>query len=298
MQTSDVKKNRTLEIISIFAVLAVVIIVFSKTLDPVKLNRPASASDLDQYILDGLLLPEDTVDVAVIGDSQAMFSLNMEMVNDEGISAFIFGRGGLSMPEAWYTVRKMYNRHSPKVVIIETNMFAETNAETSSVRADLLDVFNAAVYEYLPVFRYHSIWQNLFGFKEDEKIDHIRGFNVRENIAPYYGGEYMFPTDSKSKINFVRRIYMEKIIKLCKENGSEVILLSTPSAMEFDMGKHNTLTEYAEKNGVDYLDENIVWKEIGIDWTRDTVDEGYHLNKDGADKATRYLIDYLEENYQ
>jgi hypothetical protein len=47
----------------------------------------------------------------------------------------------------------------------------------------------------------------------------------------------------------------------------------------------------------DYIDFNVLKDEIGIDWSQDTGDAGDHINIYGCEKTTRYLIDYLNENY-
>ena len=49
-------------------------------------------------------------------------------------------------------------------------------------------------------------------------------------------------------------------------------------------------------NGIKFLELNCV-DEIGIDWNTDTQDGGWHLNTNGAVKVSKYLANYLKENF-
>ena len=294
MQTSDKKTIKRIgEIISLFAIMLVIILAGSCILDPLRTGSVSGTSELDRYILEGLLQPENSIDVVIVGDSDAHFTFDMELLNGAGINSYMFTRGGLTPVEAFFTMKKVYEKQEPSLVIIETSMMVEDQPETSSVRTGILQVFNAYVYEYMPVFRYHLLWENMLEQKADEPVENYKGFSKRTGVAPYTGGEYMFPTGERSRVNFIRYHYMDKILKLCGENGSEVILVSAPAPAMFDSKKHNTVSYYAGEKGVEYIDFNTLQEELSIDWSADTLDNGYHLNLSGADKVTGYLVNYL-----
>ncbi len=73
------------------------------------------------------------------------------------------------------------------------------------------------------------------------------------------------------------------------------VLINAPNLKNWNYEKHMGVQEYADKHGIDYVDMNLKNKEIGIDWLKDTRDQGDHLNFTGARKATRYLGQYLKE---
>ena len=50
---------------------------------------------------------------------------------------------------------------------------------------------------------------------------------------------------------------------MCREKGISVILYSAPSPNNYNYAKHNTLTDYAEQNGAEYLDFNLMTEELG-----------------------------------
>ena len=42
---------------------------------------------------------------------------------------------------------------------------------------------------------------------------------------------------------------------------------------------------------------NLLLDDIGLDWTHDTADGGDHLNIYGAEKVSKYIGNYLNDNY-
>lgn len=60
---------------------------------------------------------------------------------------------------------------------------------------------------------------------------------------------------------------------------------------------HNGVNAYAEKTGILYLDLNLSDSELQMDWSRDSKEQGDHLNVYGAIKVSRYLGKYLKSNY-
>ena len=90
---------------------------------------------------------------------------------------------------------------------------------------------------------------------------------------------------------------MEIIISLCKQNGAELLLLGTPSPLNYNYRRHNSIDVYAKEHDLEYLDMNMKLKEVEIDWNTDTLDKGDHLNLSGARKVTQYLGGFLVKQY-
>lgn len=108
----------------------------------------------------------------------------------------------------------------------------------------------------------------------------------------------MLETEQKEEMPDIVVKYMESIQKLCYKKGAELLLVGTPSPVNCNYRRHNSISAYAESNSLDYLDMNLRLDEIGIDWETDSLDKGDHLNLSGAEKVTKYLGDYLEEHYE
>ena len=74
------------------------------------------------------------------------------------------------------------------------------------------------------------------------------------------------------------------------------VLISVPNYNGWNYQKHNALQEIADKNGINLVDLNLELKKQ-INWKKDSVDGGDHLNIKGAKKTSAYLGEYLKKEY-
>lgn len=92
------------------------------------------------------------------------------------------------------------------------------------------------------------------------------------------------------------RIWLEKILSLCEENGCELILIKSPCVGSWWKEDSEIMTEIGEKYGVQYWDLS---EEASIDKELDFCDGGGHLNDRGARKLTRIIgekiLNYAED---
>lgn len=110
--------------------------------------------------------------------------------------------------------------------------------------------------------------------------DVTEGFNVQPNL---FDASPMPYEDVIVK-------YLDKIIKLCNDNGVKLILYRAPySATTNEWKKANWLASYCEQNGIEYYNTS---QSINFDYTVDFADN-WHLNKDGAKKVTNFLKDAI-----
>ena len=98
------------------------------------------------------------------------------------------------------------------------------------------------------------------------------------------------------------REQLERIVKLCQDNGCELIMTKmpvyeTPSAFSGDWPKekHDVMQRWCDEKGIKLVDLNTI--DIGIDWEMDSCDGGGHMNKLGAVKVSDYLASWLTQNY-
>lgn len=236
---------------------------------------------------------KNTIDVLVLGDSESYTSVSpMKLWQDTGISAYICGQSGQKIQETYYMLKTALRTQSPKLVILETNTLFRQQEIIKEIQTSAIEM----VSYYFPVFRYHDSWKLSLKEKADSKEDY-KGFSIREAVDSYDGGEYMKETDAKEEISSFVQMYMEKIRKLCKKKGINLLLVSVPSPVNYNYQKHNAIADYAGEKGIPYLDLNLK-KELGIDWKVDSMDKGDHLNLSGAHKVTEYLGNYLKESYK
>ena len=239
--------------------------------------------------------PEQTIDVLVAGDSESYTSVSpMDLWNKTGIAAYDCGQPGQRIQETYYMLKTAFKTQSPKLVLFETNTMFRDPGFLKNIQ---LSVTEPLGY-YFPVFRYHNAWKALFdgpgGLKNSYK-----GFEIRNKVVSYEGDEgYMKDTKDKVEIPETVKTYMKKIRKLCADHGADFLLVSAPSPQNYNRQKYNALKNYASENGIPYVDMNMNYRDIGIDWKKDSYDRGDHLNIYGARKVTDYIGRYLTENYR
>ena len=107
----------------------------------------------------------------------------------------------------------------------------------------------------------------------------------------------MVKTDKKAEIPLSTKAALDIFVKICRENAAELLFTELPSQSSWNYQKHNAVKDYADKNGIPFLDLNIDRDRFGFDWKTDTRDGGNHLNNRGARKATLFIGEYLSENY-
>lgn len=293
MQDSK-KWLRWIEIFCFLAVFLTILKVTSWYTDPVRTDQPEKVVARDQATIAALAEPADSMDVMVVGDSEAMVMVSPYVMMDEaGIDVYNCNQLGQRISETYFFLQKILKKQHPKVLVLETNVITHE----TSIKIEPHLTFNVLTQEAFPFLRYHSKWRERFGLVEPEKYDHYKGYEDIYVVDPYDGHQYMFETDDKAWFDPITRYYFDKIVKLCESKNIPLVLVSAPSAINMDYPRHNAVQELADKYGLDYIDFNLLTDEIGIDWSNDTGDAGDHINTYGTTKTTRYLMNYLKENY-
>ncbi|MCR5282475.1 MAG: hypothetical protein K6E18_03825 [Lachnospiraceae bacterium] len=286
-------KRRWIELLAFLVTVLVIMCIASWISDPIRTADYRRLNERDIYVGSALLEPENSIDLAVLGDSEAMVLISPAHFAEAGISAYIIGQSGQSTSEAYYALKRFCKKQDPKVILFEP----DTLVDDSNGRRELIEVFDASAYELFPILRHHGTWKIAAGLAEPKDMTHFRGFAKRMKVKSYEGGAYMAPSDRAEPIPFLSRVYMDKICRLCKKEGIEMILVSAPAPLHFTYEKHNAIAKLAEEEGLTYIDFNLMQDEIGLDWAADMLDGGDHVNMTGSVKMSEYLIPYLKKRF-
>lgn len=238
--------------------------------------------------------PADTIDVLVIGDSESYTTVSpMEIWDKEGIPSYVGGQTGQKIQESYYMLKKALKTQKPKVVAIETNMIFRPQSAVRGIKETLVQT----MLYYFPVFRLHNSWKAWVTGEDKRSQTFYKGFVLRDVVEAYTGGSYMKKTSKTERMSRITRFMMDQIVSLCRKNNIQLFLYSAPSPKNYSFRKHNTMEAYARENGLKYLDLNLKIKELGINWSEDSLDKGDHLNILGAVKVSDYLGRYLKKEY-
>lgn len=279
-----------------FAILILLFVALSAKTERVLVNNDRLIPARNKVIYGIQREPEKTIDVLVLGDSLTYSSISpMYLWSTRGYTTFVCGQPGQDMSETEELFRIALKTQTPKVVILETNALKKDRLKGRNLNDTIETVLNY----YLPLFRGHDVWKSLVMNKEYAGIGFVKykGFAFRSDVKPYVKGMYMKETNKIATLPDKNLEHLQNIMDMCRDCGADLILLGTPSPQNYNYSIHNAIAEYADKQGLTYIDMNLCIEEIGIDWSTDTLDKGDHLNLSGAERVTEYLGRYLADNY-
>lgn len=237
----------------------------------------------------------DTIDVLVLGDSEAYSSITpMKIWQDYGFTTYVCSTSGQYLSHSETLLKQAFKKQKPKVVILETNAIYRKMKYEKSIMT--------VAENYFSVVRYHNRWKEIrpndfFGKVEYTWTDDFKGYHYSTNIAKADASGYMKPTDKVEEIADLNKDYVKLMADFCKENSADFILVSTPSTENWNCKRHNGIQKLAEELNIKYIDLNMGDTKLDIDWNKDTRDAGDHLNYYGAVKVTDFLGRYIKDNY-
>lgn len=235
---------------------------------------------------------EDSIDVIFIGDSLVYSSLSpMEIWNEYGITSYDCADAAQIIPDTYDHLKYAIESQHPNVVFMEANvLFRDPKKRKFNVTAA------QTALSLFPIAKYHDNWKKYLQEKSDGLwINQYKGYKYITKIkSNKLDDNYMEVTEEYNKIPDHNLEYFEKIIKLCEDNNTKLILISFPSQISWKYKKHNSATLVAETYGLDFIDLNLV--DLGIEWKTDTKDNGAHLNHTGSVKVSKYVGQYIKNH--
>lgn len=266
--------------------------------------------------------PENSLDAVFIGESSIYKSISpIEMWEEHGFASYDFASPGQKIWDSYYCMKEALKYQKPKVIILNADQAFDAKPLSKFFKSHLYDNMPLSMNKieavmdpvqkntteemasYLfPIFKYHSRWSELdeedFEMANENYHYAKKGYVLIKKKKAYKGdNNYLQKEDKTNKITPESEKYLLKIKELCQENGIPLLLLEMPAPKVWNKTKQQEMTKWAVKNNVAFLDLNKVVNEMGIDWKTDTSDKGIHMNIYGAKKVTKYVGNYLKENY-
>ena len=309
------KLSRSRKVLT-FCVVAIIIIgslyLLQKLLVPKYMTGIVEGAMIAEYYDE-----EHDHDVVFIGDCEVYENFTPALLWEEyGINSYIRGSAQQLIWQSYYLLEETLKYETPDVVIFNilsmkynvpqneayNRMTLDgmkwSSSKVNSVKASMMEDEKFLDYVF-PVLRYHTRITELNGddFKylfHKDKVTH-NGYYMRvdvkaaENVpkgrplADYSFGETAYE-------------YLDKMTSLCKEKGVQLILVKAPSLYPYWYDQWEVqMEEYAKENDLVYINFLELQEECGLDFTTDTYDGGLHLNLSGAEKATKWLGEFLSK---
>lgn len=254
---------------------------------------------------------ENTIDVMFVGDSSAQNAIiPVQIWKEQKITSYVLSYSMMKPQEAYFDLKKTFEKQSPKVVFLEASFLVTNTSEnfdyfTENVHDNvdyIGDQISGEINYYLPISKYKSEWKNRtisdFINSHSYKINNVfKGYIYSNDTIPV-PEDFEQNLDGIVKFKYSGDKYFKKILDLCNKNNSKLILFNVPHATSWNIEKHNFVSDLVHDDNVEYIDYHCQMEEYipNFSWKTDTKDAGAHLNYSGACKLSNVIGNYLSNN--
>ena len=157
-----------------------------------------------------------------------------------------------------------------------------------------LNNYEKIIYTF-PLLKYHNRWNSKLGIEDFRKLKSKKELKIYKGF--YFNNQRKKYTKKDGQVRGLNAVanenqeYIKKIKDICESNGIKLYILEIPSKKDpFDF--EEATKKLAENLKIDYIDidSNI------INWNTDTSDAGEHLNYIGAEKISKYIGNWIQDN--
>lgn len=277
---------------SIIFLLGLVVILWVSSLVFIPKNNTEEAG-MDEISANGILGErENTIDVLIIGDSEAMAGISPpQLWKEHGFTAYITGTTGQTLIKSNELLDKALLKQHPKIVFLESGHFFYFGIKQT------IDTLTERAF---PVFRYHDRWKSLTAddFTHQPEYTHVeatKGWHPSDVIDPASTENHMLPSTEREPLPIQNPSLIQMIKNKCDAIGAKLIFVRMPNTTTWTTERHNTVSDLAKTMDVPFIDMNLLLKEINFDFNTDTRDGGDHVNNTGTAKVTTFIGNYLKD---
>ena len=273
------------------------------------------------------------VDILIVGNSHAYSSFDPEIISEmTGQDSYILASNSQNVVQTYFNVKEALHYQHPDRIVLEAFALDDNNnwlygtetpdrdwkkeSNIDGMRFGLTKL-EAITKQYLPenwsyavfpILRCHGNWADIWTVGSNlafytKEIGQYSSFHpsetkmTEETKALYDTAAYNSAPKVISAINIE---YFHKLAQLCREEDITLYLVMAPmydgyiKSINYEDWK-GKMEDLAESEKLFYLDCNEHYEEIGLS-SQDFEDiyNGYHhLNKDGADKVTKFVFENL-----
>lgn len=300
---------------AVLLVLAVGLYLVQRLLVPKYVTNIPEGSMIEEYYKSS-----KNHDVVFIGDCEVYENISpVTMWENYGISSYVRGSADQYIWQSYYMLEDTLRYETPDVVVVsvlamrnDTDVSEEaynrmtldgmkwSSSKLNAIKASMKEDETLLSYVF-PLLRYHSRWSELtledLEYFFDKPSVTTNGYLMQVGVRPVTTvprvpvlSDYAFPENNME--------YLSRMKSLCDEKGVKLVLLKAPSIYPHWYDEYDSqIVDFANANGVYYINSLKDISQTGIDFTTDTFDYGQHLNVDGAEKFSRYLGKVLCEQY-
>lgn len=260
-------------------------------------------------------------DVLFVGDCECYENFSPVTLWEEyGIPSYIRGSAQQLIWQSYYLLEDALRYETPKVVIFNVlsmkygtpqneaynRMSIEgmrwSSSKVNNIKASMTEDESFLSYVF-PLLRYHSRWSEItsddFRYYFGAKPNFFAGYYLRADVKPAENVPTGRPLTDYAFSDTCWH-YLDEMRDICRESGCKLLLIKAPSLYPYWYDEWDAqIAAYAQKNDLPYLNflSGDLLADTGIDYYHDTYDAGLHMNVYGAEKLSRWLGQYLIDNY-
>lgn len=269
----------------------------------------------------------NTMDMVCLGTSHIYMGINPAVLWDNyGIAACNLSAGHQPAWSTYYYAKEMLKYQKPKVVVLDTYTATLLNRKDvlyedgqhvkyprivqstiglkpSKNKLEAIQVnapieLRADLAFGLPLYhtRYEELTIDNLQSMDPENLNHSMNFMAQWDTQVFEQG--VTKTNEGTATLHAKGVeYFYKTVELLKENDIQVLLINTPQVLtENSIKEQNSVQKIAAELGVELLDFNDKYEEIGWDFSKDMWDKN-HAAVPGSTKLTSCLGEILREDY-
>lgn len=258
-------------------------------------------------------------DVIFFGSSHIFEDVNTEILWDEyGIASFDLAGSGQPIWNSYYYIKEALKTQSPQLIVLDLYSVCQTE--------DYIDTSRIIKNTYGMKFSLDKINAIQTSAPKEERIDYlleIPTYHMRYNeltSADYLANTDIpnweawkgflingatisadkpsdFQTEEIKPLTEKVEEYLRKICQLCHNYNVNLLLIKSPYVTDLSHTMmYNRAAEIAKEYNIPFVNFNYHYDEMGLDFSTDMADYS-HLNYKGNIKFTRYLAEYIKNNY-
>ncbi|MCR4807884.1 MAG: hypothetical protein K5857_09435, partial [Lachnospiraceae bacterium] len=261
--------------------------------------------------------PENSIDALFVGSSHIFCHVNTGILWDEyGISGYDLAGAEQPFWNSYYYIKEALKTQRPKVIVLDittpgirpidfqpanwliTNTYGLKRDKNRYDSLKVSSLKEALPRMLIPLNSTHGRYSDL---SEEDFLDYnnsvnYKGFDPRETIIPFEAPDISGVT-GRGQLSDKENEYLLKIIEYVKSENIPLLFISSPYVVTAEeQEKYNTIFDIADQYDVPYLDFNLMYDEMGLDFAVD-IAEVLHLNRTGNEKFTRVLGQHLVADY-
>ena len=266
-------------------------------------------------------MPEDSVDVIVLGSSHAQYSFVPSFFyEDTGLYSYVLGSAFQPLKVSYQMLREALKTQNPEMVILEVytacldeetvNDTRYTIAEYQMRGEEKYNTINFIEDEDKRKEYYNDFLNNHNNWKNIESIDELLSVNsdisgsfgyVENNVyLPVDNYWYSFKYDEDLDISLKEDDLnaFNDIYSLCQEKSIELLLYMVPmdNMTQVAQSYLHKVWDWANERGVNYID--FLSNDEKMDIRSVIHHDGFHAHTNGASYITNMLSNYVNDNYQ